>query len=80
MSDIEARLVDLVKFSSGQKPIEFEDTFKSILQDRVASAIENKKIELATRMFSPAQEEPESDEEVDIETSEIEDQEDGQTT
>jgi hypothetical protein len=79
MLDIEARLVDLIKFSSNQNPIEFEDTFKSILQDRVASAIDNKKAELASRMFSPAQE-IESEDEGDIETSETEDEEDAQAT
>lgn len=90
MSDIESRLVDLIKFSSGQKPIDFEDTFKLVLQDKVATAIENKKIEMATRMFSPEQdlesdEDVESDEsdesdEQDLENTEIEDQEDGEST
>ena len=79
MTDVEVRLADLVKFSSNQNPIEFEDTFKSILQDRVADAIENKKKELAISMFSPAQE-TESEDEGDNETSETEDEEDAQAT
>lgn len=77
MTEVEARIFDLVKFSSGQKPIEFETTLKDVLQDRVAAAIENKKAEIAARMFSGAQE-VESDDEDQFETSDVEDQEDGQ--
>jgi len=52
MTEIEARVADLINFSSNQKPIDFEDAFKSILQNKVGSAIENKKVEVAQRMFA----------------------------
>lgn len=75
MTEIEARVADLIKFSSNQKPIDFEDAFKAILQDRVASAIEGKKQEIAMNMFgNPSDNETD----VEIETDEVEDQEDGE--
>jgi hypothetical protein len=79
MTEIEARVADLINFSSNQKPIEFEDAFKSILQTRVAAAIENKKTEIAQMMFnSPADEAEVEDIETDNEDTEVEDQEDGE--
>jgi len=74
MTEIEARVADLIKFSSNQKPIDFEDAFKAILQDRVASAIEGKKQEIAMNMFGNRYDETEED----FETEEVEDQEDGE--
>jgi len=74
MTEIEARVADLIKFSSNQKPIDFEDAFKAILQDRVASAIEGKKQEIAMNMFGNRSDETEED----FETEEVEDQEDGE--
>jgi hypothetical protein len=75
MTEIEARVADLIKFSSNQKPIDFEDAFKAILQDRVASAIEDKKQEIAMNMFGNPSDNETDDE---IETDEVEDQEDGE--
>jgi len=46
---------DLVKFSYEQKPIDFEAAFNSILTDRIAVAVDNKKIEVAQSMFNPAE-------------------------
>lgn len=77
MTETEAKIVDLINFSSKQKPIEFEATFKELIQDRVASAIENKKIEIAKTMYSA----PEIDSEEELETEseeETEEQEDGE--
>lgn len=77
MTETEAKIVDLINFSSKQKPIEFEATFKELIQDRVASAIENKKIEIAKTMYSA----PEFDSEEELETEseeETEEQEDGE--
>lgn len=90
MSDIGARVADLINFSSNQKPLEFETTFKEILQDRIANAIENKKIEIASKMFNAPdvegdeeeleQENLETEIEVDSESEEgSEEQEDGET-
>jgi hypothetical protein len=75
MTEIEAQVADLIKFSSNQKPIDFEDAFKAVLRDRVASAIEDKKQEIAMNMFgNPSDNETD----VEIETDEVEDQEDGE--
>lgn len=52
MTEIEHRIVDLINFSSSQKPLEFGDAFKSIMQDRVSAAIEVKKQEVAATMFN----------------------------
>lgn len=52
MTEIEHRIVDLINFSSSQKPLEFGDAFKTIMQDRVAAAIEAKKQEVAATMFN----------------------------
>ncbi len=82
MTEIEARVADLINFSSNQKPLEFAATFKELMQNRIAAAIENKKIEVAQAMFNPVEVEDESDEdEVEIDnedTEETEDQEDGE--
>jgi hypothetical protein len=76
MTEIEARVADLIKFSSNQKPIDFEDAFKAILQDKVTSAIEGKKQQMAMNMFVNPSDDYETEEE--IETDEVEDQEDGE--
>jgi hypothetical protein len=64
MTDIEARVADLINFSSNQRPIDFEDAFKSIIQNKVFSAIENKKEEIAQAMFA-AQDESDDEEETE---------------
>lgn len=90
MTEIGARVADLINFSSNQKPLEFETTFKEILQDRIANAIENKKTEIASKMFNAPevesdeeeleQEDQELETEVDSESEEgTEEQEDGET-
>lgn len=47
---------DLVKFSLDQKPIEFENAFKSLLTDRIAMAVDDKKTEMAKTVFSGQEE------------------------
>lgn len=77
MSEISARIVDLINFSSNQKPLEFESSFKEILQNKVADAIENKKLEIASRMFNAPEENNDEELETDSE-EETEEQEDGE--
>ena len=77
MSEISARIVDLINFSSNQKPLEFESSFKEILQNKVADAIDNKKSEIASRMFNAPEENNEEELETDSE-EETEEQEDGE--
>jgi hypothetical protein len=65
MTEIEARIVDLINFSSNQKPVEFGDAFKSIMNSRITDAIEVRKQEIAQTMFNPP-----SNDEVDVEDEE----------
>jgi len=62
MTEIEYRLADLINFSSSQKPIEFGDAFKSIITDRISSAIEAQKANIAKSMFNDGPEDDEDDE------------------
>jgi len=62
MTEIEYRLADLINFSSGQKPIEFADAFKSIITDRISSAIEAQKANIAKSIFNDGPEDDEDDE------------------
>lgn len=62
MTEIEYRISDLINFSSQQKPIEFENAFNSLMVDRVAAAVDQKKIEVAKSMFSGSSEEEEDGE------------------
>lgn len=84
MTEISARVADLINFSSNQKPIEFAAAFKEILQDKVAAAIDTRKMEIAGRMFNaPEAEDDEEDQETKTDSEsevEAEEQEDGETT
>jgi len=62
MTEIEYRLADLINFSSSQKPIEFGDAFKSIITDRISSAIETQKANIAKSIFNDGPEDDEDDE------------------
>lgn len=75
MTEIEARVADLINFSSNQKPIEFADAFKNILQVKVGNAIEAKKAEIAQTMFA-SQESEYDDDDIDVESEEESDTED----
>ena len=51
---------DLIIHAAEQRPSEFEATFDSLLKDRLVSAVENRKQEVAQAMFnSPSAETPE---------------------
>jgi hypothetical protein len=60
MTEIEYKLSDLINFSSQQKPIDFETAFKSIMIDKIGSAIDNKKLEVAQSIFNTEPEEYEA--------------------
>ena len=47
---------DLIRYSYDQKPIEFETTFKDLMNDRIAKAIEDRKLELAQSMVTDSEE------------------------
>lgn len=84
----EVTVQDLISLSYEQKPIDFEQAFQSLITDRVASAVENRKTEIAQTMFGgPDPEEYEDDQETeepeDLDTTEFEntseEPEDGET-
>jgi hypothetical protein len=50
--DNETTVSNLVKYSFEQKPLEFQQEFDSLVKDRIAKAIEDKKIEVAQSIFS----------------------------
>lgn len=86
MSDVDVKptVMDLIKFSAEQKPIDFEQAFGDLMVDRMQTAIADRKIEIAASMFNPQYQEDVSDEtgsdEVEQEEQiELEDQTDGQT-
>jgi len=63
MSDIK----DLLSTSLEQKPSDFGDHLKNILLDKISTAIDNRKSDLARTMFS-------GDSDIDTEDFETEDQ------
>jgi hypothetical protein len=63
-------ITDLIAFSSQQRPAEFEAAFNNVIASRLETAINDKKIEVAQRMFNR----------VDQEEIDIEDTEDGEIT
>lgn len=64
----EYNIADLVGYSAQQKPAEFEAAFNSIISSRLETAINDKKIEVAQKMFNR----------IDQEEIDIEDTEDGE--
>lgn len=67
MTEIEYRVSDLINFSSQQKPVDFEQAFNSIMNDRIATAIDQRKIEVAQYMFGD--QETDTEEETDGEAA-----------
>lgn len=45
-------LSDLVVSAIEQKPLDFETAFNDIIVDRIRSAVENKKVEIAQQMYN----------------------------
>ena len=66
--DNEYTVSDLVSLSYEQKPIEFQNAFDSLIKDRIADAIDDKKLEIAQTAFSgPDDAEDDDDENVEFE-------------
>ena len=68
--DNEYTVSDLVSLSYEQKPIEFQNAFDSLIKDRIADAIDDKKLEIAQTVFSG----PDDAEDNDDENAELEDE------
>ena len=64
-----ATVQDLISLSYDQKPIEFQDAFNKLVMDRVAQAVDQRKIQVAQAMFSdqPPSEDYASESELDQE-------------
>lgn len=43
---------DLISLSYDQKPIEFGDAFNSLLTDRLAAAVDDRKLEITQTIFA----------------------------
>lgn len=72
----EISIQDLLSHSFDQKPIEFGDAFNTLMGDRVAAAIADRKIEVAQSMYNPPVEvdsEVEDDDDFDFEDDDVED-------
>ena len=65
-------LTDLIVSAIEQKPNDFESAFNGLIVDRIRSAVEDKKIEIAQQMYGyePEETEDNSEEEIDVEESE----------
>jgi hypothetical protein len=67
----EYRTSDIISYALQQKPIEFENSFKSLVQDKLVDAIGSRKGEIAKTLFNlPLQD----DEDFDVEQDTEEDQ------
>jgi len=69
---------DLISLAYDQKPIEFGDAFNDLVMDRIALAVQDKKIEVAQRIYG-AQEVEDARHELDQEEPEQEETEDGES-
>lgn len=87
MTDNKYDLNDLVIATAEQKPIEFEAAFNDLVVDRIRTAIEDKKVQIAQQMYNyePPVDDIETDENDDefgagdVELDNSEGQEDGET-
>ena len=50
---------DLIAAAAEQKPSEFGDIFNDLIVDRLSSAVENRRIEIARSMFNGSHDSPE---------------------
>jgi hypothetical protein len=62
-------LTDLVVSAMEQKPLDFETAFNDIIVDRIRSAVEDKKVQIAQQMYNyePENDVAEPEEELDTE-------------
>jgi hypothetical protein len=64
-------MTDLVVSAITQKPLDFETAFDNLVVDRLHSAIENKKIEIARQMYGyQPEDDSETDQEQELESEE----------
>lgn len=66
---------DLIKFSVDQRPTDFEDAFNSLVLDKIAVAVDAKKLELAASLYNGDDEEEEDYEVEDADSDDFEEPE-----
>ena len=66
---------DLVSAAAAQKPLDFETAFNDLIVDRIATAINDKKISVAQQMYGYTTDNEETEEPEE----ELEDNQDGET-
>lgn len=55
-------IADLLIHTLDQKPVDFQHTFDSLIQDRLHDAVQDKKIEIAKNLFNtPIQDDDQED-------------------
>ncbi|CAB4131328.1 hypothetical protein UFOVP132_62 [uncultured Caudovirales phage] len=81
MTEAQYSVQDLISTAFDQKPVDFENAFSSLIVDRIAAAVEAKKVSVAQSMFGDqassedySSDETEEDSEVDVETEQEEEQ------
>jgi hypothetical protein len=75
MSDYKYDMSDLVSAAAAQKPLDFEAAFNDLIVDRIATAINDKKISVAQQMYGYTTDNEETEEPEE----ELEDNQDGET-
>jgi hypothetical protein len=76
--DQEPTVQDLLFHSYEQKPVEFQQTFNDLIVQRIASAVSDRKMELAQSLFNAPVDEVEIEEPEQAEVQELETREDQQ--
>lgn len=79
MTEAQYSVQDLISTAFEQKPVDFENAFNSLIVDRLAAAVETKKIDVAQSMFadqasSEDYSSDETEEESEVETEQEEEQ------
>jgi len=59
--DNEYNITDLISLSFDQKPVDFQNAFNSVMSNKILSAIDDKKLEVAQTMFNNYSDEFEDD-------------------
>lgn len=59
----EYNVMDLINLSFEQKPVDFQNAFNSVMNNKISSAIDDKKLEVAQTMFNNYSDESETDQE-----------------
>lgn len=77
MTDNKYDISDLVVAALEQKPLDFETAFNDLIVDRIATRINDEKINIARQMYNyNEEEESNSDEDLDFNSEEEQDGED----